>query len=144
MGVPMLALGAQAGSSVLGGLGARADAKAQQQQATINAYIGKTRAIQTDTAAREGLSAELANFRTVMATNAQKAGVGTFEVQQDLRDVRSRERRVDVANRNQEASAYRMQAAAYGAQGRAAMIGGFAKAAPSLFDMYQLRRQQNG
>ena len=51
MGLPALTLGFQAGSSVLGGLGARADAKAQQKQAEINAYIGKTRAIQTDTAA---------------------------------------------------------------------------------------------
>lgn len=140
MGVPQLALGAKAGGAILGGLGGRAAAKAQQKQAEINAYIGKTRAIQTDTAARESLSAELANFRTVMATNAQKAGVGTFEVMQELRDVRGRERRVDVANRNQEASAYKMQGAAYGAQGRAAMLGGIVGAGPSLFDLYQTRR----
>lgn len=140
MGLPALALGAQAGSSILGGIGASNQAKAQQKQAEINAYIGKTRAIQTDTAARESLSSELANFRTVMAANQQKAGVGTYEVMQELRDVRNRERRVEVANRNQEASAYKMQAAAYGAAGRAAMIGGFAGAVPSLYDLYQLRR----
>ena len=139
MGLPALALGAQAASSVAGGMAGRASAKAQAQQAEINAYIGKTRAIQTDTAARENLSAELANFRTVMATNAQKPGVGTFEVMQELRDVRNRERRVDVANRNQESSAYRMQGQAYRAQGRAAMIGGIVGAAPSMFDLYQLR-----
>jgi hypothetical protein len=136
----MLALGAQAGSAVLGGLGGRAEAKAQKQQAEINAYIGKTRAIQTDTAAREGLSAELANFRTVMATNGQRAGVGTFEVMQQVRDVSNRERRVEFANRNQEASGYQMQAAAYGAAGRNAMIGGITRALPSLYDMYQLRK----
>jgi hypothetical protein len=136
----MLALGAQAGSAVLGGLGGRAEAKAQKQQAEINAYIGKTRAIQTDTAAREGLSAELANFRTVMAANGQRAGVGTFEVMQQVRDVSGRERRVEFANRNQEASAYKMQAAAAGAAGRNAMIGGFARALPSLFDMYELKK----
>lgn len=140
MGTPALALGAQAASSVAGGLAGRSEAKAQQQQAKINAYIGKTRAIQTDTAAREGLTAELANFRTVMATNAQRSGVGTFEVMEELRDVRNRERRVDVANRNQEASAYRMQAQAAGAAGRNALIGGIVRAGPSLFDMYQLRR----
>jgi hypothetical protein len=136
----MLALGAQAAGPILGGLGGRAEAKAQKQQAEINAFIGKTRAIQTDTAAREGLSAELANFRTVMAANGQRPGVGTFEVMQQVRDARGRERRVEVANRNQEASAYKMQAAAYGAASRNALIGGFAKAAPSLFDMYQLRK----
>ncbi len=140
MGVPQLALGAKAGEAILGGIGGRAQAKAQKQQAEINAYIGKTRAIQTDTAARESLSAELSNFRTVMAANSQRAGVGTDEVMQELRDVRNRERRVDVANRNQEAGAYRMQAAAYGAQGRAAMLGGIVGAGPSLFDLYQLRR----
>jgi hypothetical protein len=86
------------------------------------------------------LSSELANFRTVMATNGQKAGVGTYEVMQELRDVRNRERRVEVANRNQEAGAYKMQAAAYGAAGRAAMIGGIVGAAPSLFDLYQLKK----
>lgn len=139
MGLPMIVAGAQAGSSILGGIGARQEAKAQQKQAEINAYIGKTRAMQTDTAAREGLSAELANFRTVMATNAQKAGVGTFKVAQDLRDVRGRERRVDVANRNQEASSYKMQAQAYAAQGRNALITGIGKSIPSLYDMYQLR-----
>lgn len=139
MGLPSIVAGAQAGTAILGGLGARQEAKAQQQQAEINAYIGKTRAMQTDTAAREGLSAELANFRTVMAANAQKAGVGTLKVMQDLRDVRGRERRVDVANRNQEASGYKMQAQAYAAQGRNAMITGIGKAVPSLYDMYQLR-----
>lgn len=140
MGVAGAALGLQAAGSVLGGIGGRAQAKAQQQQAEINAYIGKTRAIQTDTAARESLSSELANFRTVMATNQQKAGVGTYEVMQELRDVRNRERRVEVANRNQEASAYKMQAASYKAQGRAAMIGGVVGALPSLYDLYQLRK----
>lgn len=143
MGLPALALGAQAGSSILGGLGGRAQAKAQQKQAEINAYIGKTRAIQTDTAARESLSSELANFRTVMATNQQKAGVGTYEVMQELRDVRNRERRVEVANRNQEAGAYKMQAAAYGAAGRAAMIGGFAGAAQPIFSLFDLYKQRS-
>lgn len=140
MGTAAATLGLQAGGAILDGLGGRAEAKAQQKQAEINAYIGKTRAIQTDTAARESLSSELANFRTVMAANGQKAGVGTYEVMQELRDVRNRERRVEVANRNQEAGAYKMQAAAYGAAGRAAMIGGVVGAAPSLFDLYQLRK----
>lgn len=140
MGLPALTLGFQAGSSVLGGLGARADAKAQQKQAEINAYIGKTRAIQTDTAARESLNSELATFRTTLAANGQKQNVGTDAVAQQLRDVRSRERRVEVANRNQESSAYKMQAQAYAAKGRAAMIGGIVGAGPSLFDLYDLKR----
>lgn len=140
MGAPMLALGAQAASPILGAFGARAEAKSQQKQAEVNAYIGKTRAIQTDTAAREGLSAELANFRTVMAANGQRPGVGTLAVQQELRDVAGRERRVEFANRNQEASAYKMQAAAYGASARNAMLTGVTRAVPSLYDMYQLRK----
>lgn len=127
----------KAGGAILGGLGGRAEAKAQQQQAEINAYIGKTRAIQTDTAARESLSSELANFRTVMATNQQKAGVGTYEVMQELRDVRNRERRVEVSNRNQESSAYKMQARAAAAAGRAAMVGGFVNAYQPLFDIQE-------
>lgn len=139
MGVAGLALGAQAGGQILGGLGAARDAKAQKQQAEINAYIGRTRAIQTDVAARESLAGELANFRTVMATNAQRPSVGTYEIMQDLRDVRGRERRVEVANRNQESAAYRMQAKAYGATARLAPLLGLAKAASPLYDLYQLR-----
>lgn len=140
-GVGIVPNAIKAGGAILGGIGARNEAKAQQEQAEINAYIGKTRAIQTDTAARESLSSELANFRTVMATNQQKAGVGTYEVMQELRDVRNRERRVEVANRNQEASAYKMQAKAYGAAGRAAMVGGFVNAWQPLYDIYDERKK---
>lgn len=140
MGLAGLALGAQAASPILGGLGARADARAQKQQAEINAYIGKTRVIQTDTAARESLAGELATFRTVMATNAQRPSVGTYEIMQDLRDVRGRERRVEVANRNQEVSAYKMQAQAYGATARLAPFLGLAKAAQPLYALFDLRK----
>ena len=130
----------QAGSAIFGGLGGAAEAKSQKRAAEINSYIGRTRAIQTDTAAREGLDSELATMRATFAANHQKAGVGTFEIFKELRDTRGRERRVEVANRNQEAADYRTQAKNYGSAAKNSVLGGFIKAGPSLFDFYERKK----
>lgn len=136
------ALAFKAGGTLLKGLGARQEAAAEQEAAQINSFIGRTRAIQTDTAAREGLSDELGNMRAVLGANGQRAGVGTFEMFRELRDIRNRERRVEVGNRNQEASDFNMAARNAGARKRMALpmaIGsqGFAQPAFSLFDLYR-------
>ena len=86
MGDPVtMALGAQVGSSIFGGLSGAAEAKGEKQRAEANAYIGRTRAIQTDTDARQGLNDELATMRATFATNDQKPGVGTLAIFNELR-----------------------------------------------------------
>lgn len=132
------ALAASASSSILGGMSARSAAQAEKRQAEANAYIGRTRAIQTDTAARESLSSELGNMRAVLGANQQGTNVGTFEMFQELRSVRDRERRVEVGNRMQEVYDFQTAGRNAQAQGNAAMLSGLAGSAQSLFSLYQL------
>lgn len=127
---------------LLEGMAGRKKAQGEKQRAENNAYIGRTRAIQTDTASRQDLNSELATLRTTLATNQQRPGVGTFEVMKELRDVRSRERRVAYGNEMQGVYDSRMQARNAEAEGRAAMIGGFAKAAGPAYDLYSYRRKK--
>lgn len=132
----------KAGSAVAGGIAGFGQAQAQKKQAEINAFIGRTRALQTDADARRGLDSELGSMRNVMGANQQSPGVGTFEVMQELRETRNRERRVNVGNRNAEAAGYRMKAKAAGQAGIHSLIGGGLKAGPSLFNLYDYRSKQ--
>tara|TARA_R110000851_G_scaffold308778_1_gene467900 strand:+ start:32112 stop:32540 length:429 start_codon:yes stop_codon:yes gene_type:complete len=140
MGPVSGALALKVAGAAAGGVASFGQAQAERKQASINAFIGRTRAIQTDTSAREGLNSELGQMRNVMGANQQKAGVGTFEVMQELRDTRNRERRVDVGNRNSEAASSRMKASAAGSRGLGALVGAGIKAGPSLFDLNQYRK----
>lgn len=141
MGDPVtMALGAQVGSSIFGGLAGAAEAKGEKQRAEANAYIGRTRAIQTDTDARQGLNDELATMRATFATNDQKPGVGTLAIFNELRKQRNRERRIEVGNRMAEAADWKMQGKNAGAKASAAMMGGIVGAGPSLFDLYQYKK----
>jgi len=133
------ALAASAIGSVAQGMSASGQAKAQQEQAQINAYIARTRALQTDTDAKKGLDSELGEFRSALGANQQAPGVGTLEILRELRDVRGRERRISVGNRMSEAADFRMTANAAGSRGRSAMLGGFINAGPSLFSLYEAR-----
>ena len=129
----------KAGSAAASGLAGFGQAKAEKKQAEINAFIGRTRAIQTDAEARNGLNSELGSMRNVMGANQQKAGVGTFDMMQELRDIRGRERRINVGNRNSEAASSRMQAKAAGGRAMGSLIGGAIKAGPSLFTLYDYK-----
>lgn len=143
MGDPVTTtLALQAVSAGASGLAGYGEAQGVKNQAEINSYIGKTRAIQTDTANREGLNDELATLRATLAANGQRMNVGTGEITSELRKVRSRERRVDVANRNQESADYRMQAANAGAAGFGSLLGGLIKAGPDLYSLYDLRKNR--
>jgi len=135
---------AQGGMSLLQGRAGRAKALGEKQRADNNAFIGRTRAIQTDTAARTSLDGELANMQTVLATNQQRAGLGTFEMMRELRDIRSRERR--VAFSNEMAGVYDQQAASRNAQSeaRAASLSGLVGAAGPSFDLYERWRKKRG
>lgn len=130
----------KAGSAIAGGVGAASSAKAKKQDAEINAYIGRTRAIQTSTAAAASLSEELANVRTVFAQNGQQPSVGTFEVMKELRRIRGQERDVEYGNRMQESYDQKRAARGYGSASKFALLGGFAQAGPSLFDIYQRKK----
>lgn len=143
-GAAPLAYMAQAGAGIASGLGAYSAGKAEQQQAKINAFIGRTRAIQTDVNAREGMESELGTMRATLAANGQRPTVGTDAVFQELRSVRSRDRRIEFGNRMQEASAYRMQAQAAGSGAKLGLLGGFLKAAPSVFDLMEWRKKNGG
>lgn len=142
MGDPVtLALGAQAGSSIFSGLAGSAAAKGEKQRAEINAYIGRTRAIQTDTAAREGLDSELATLRATLGANEQKMNVGTLELFNELRAVRGRERRIEVGNRMAEVADWKMAGKNASAKATGSLVGGIIGAGPSLFDIYQYKQK---
>ena len=133
-------LALQAGSAAASGIAGFGQAQAEKKQAEINAFIGRTRAIQTDADSRRGLNSELGSMRNVMGANQQAPGVGTFEVMNELRETRNRERRVNVGNRNSEAASQRMQANAAGQRGIMSLVGGGMKAGPSMFDLYDYKR----
>ena len=141
MGDPVtMALGAQAGSSIFGGLAGAAEAKGEKKRAEINSYIGRTRAIQTDTEARVGLNDELATMRATFAANGQRPGVGTLQIFNEVRKQRSRERRIDYGNRMAEVADWKMQGKNAQAKASAAFMGGIIGAGPSLFDLYQYKK----
>ncbi len=135
------ALIAAAVSPVAQGIAGYQQAQGEKQRAETNAYIGRTRAVQTNVNAREGLNEELATMRATFATNAQKPGVGTMEVFDELRRVRSRERRVEFGNQMAQAADWKMAAKNAGAAGSSALLGGFLKAGPSLFDLYEYNKK---
>lgn len=131
------ALAANIVGAGLGAMGQLQQAKAEKAQAERNAFIGRTRAVQTATASAEGLVSELAEMRAALADNGQRGGA--VELFRAVRATRDRERRVEFGNRMQEASDYRMRGrnAMAGAGMRA--TGTLLQAAPSMFDLYQLR-----
>jgi hypothetical protein len=143
-----------AGKAVLGALATKAaipiaqgvmgfaSAKSQQERARANAYIGRTRAMQTDTAARQGLSDELSMMRNAFGASGQRPSVGTLEIMSDLRAARDSERRVQYGNRMSEVAGFNSQARAAGGQAFGSLLGGALRAGPSMFDIYEYRRKQ--
>jgi len=133
------AFAAKAAVSGAKGLAAFSQARSEKQRAEVNAYIGRTRAIQTDTAARANLDDELGNFRAVAAAQGGGMNVGVLEMMQELRNVRERERRIGSGNRMSEARDWDARARNAGRAGTAALLSGAVGAAPSLFDLYEYR-----
>lgn len=133
----------KAAGAAFTGVQAFSAAKAEKQNAETNAFIGRTRAMQTDTSARQGLTSELATMRNVLAANGQAAGVSTFEIFKDLRSSRDRERRVAFSNEMSRVHDFNQQGANAMSRGRAGLLVGLANAGPSMFDLYQ-RRQALG
>lgn len=130
----LIANAAQAG---FGAIGTMQAAKADKAQAERNAFIGRTRALQSDTSARQGLNDELSTMRATLAANGQ--GGGALEIMRALRETRGRERRVEYGNRMQEASDWQMQGRNAMARGRAKALGQIPDFGLSLFKLSQLR-----
>jgi hypothetical protein len=141
MGFTTLALSANAGKSIFEGLAGGAQARAEQKQAKINAYIGRTRALQTDAAAREGMNSELASMRAAFASAGEPLNVGTAAIMDELRRVRGNERRTAVANENQTAGDWNRYAASAGQKAKASVLGGFIGAGSSMFDLWQVGKK---
>lgn len=135
-----LALGASIAAPIFQGAAGRAEAKGEEMRARANAEIGRTRAAQTDTTARQDLNSELATLRTTLATNAQPMNTGTAAIFNELRRTRSRERRIGTGNEMRGAADWDMQAQNARTRGRNSLLGGFIKAAPSIFDLAQIGR----
>lgn len=127
---------ASAASALAQGQMANAQAKAAQKQAKINADIARTRAIQTDVTARQGLADELGTMRAALGSNSDRPSVGTLEILNELRTTRDRERRIQYGARMSEAADYRMMGKNAAMQGRSALLTGLLRAGPSIFDMY--------
>jgi hypothetical protein len=129
------------GGSLVSGVAGYQAAQAEKERAKVNAYIGRTRAMQTDVSARQGMESELGTMRSALAANMQKQNVGTAEVFNELRTVRGRERRIEVGNRMAEAADWKMAAKNASAAGTGKLLGGLIKAGPGIFDLYQLKRK---
>lgn len=140
-GTSVIATALPAVSAIAGGISTMQEGKAAEEQNRINAHIGKTRAIQTDVQAREGLNAELGSLRAAFAANGQRPTVGTEAVFNEMRRVRGRERRVEFGNRMAEAASFNMAAQSARSQGRMGLLGGIIKAAPSIFDVYEMKKR---
>lgn len=131
--MPALSLVSQAGSAIMGGMAEARRASEMRQQEKINAEWGRIRANQTDTAARMGLEDDLSSYRAVFSANDAGMNTGTLSLLDEARTIRQRDRRIEVGNRNREASDAERRAATY--KPGLAMLGGFLKAGPSLFKL---------
>lgn len=139
---PLIATGLQAGTSILGGMAGKAEAQGEVQRANTNAYIARTRAIQTGAAATADLNDEMATMRATMASNGEIPGVGSFEIMRKLGETRLRERRIAVGNEKQVARDWDTQAKNSKAKGNAALALGIGGAAQPMFDLYQLSKKK--
>lgn len=126
-----------AAGPIMEGMANKQAAQAEQAAAKVNSYIARTRAAQADTDARTGLESEIGSMRAALGANQQGANVGTFEMFRELREVRNRERRVNVGNRNQEAADLNTAARNAGNKAKWAMPVAYAKSAQSIFDFAQ-------
>lgn len=145
MGTTLLtaaALGVQTIGGIAEGQAKKAEAEDQARQDEINAYIGKTRAIQTDEAARRGLESELSTMRATFASNNQRPNSATAMMMGELRTARNDERRIDVANANQVAGDYLTSANNNRKAGRRAATIGFVRAVPNMFSLIDLKKKE--
>jgi hypothetical protein len=129
-----MALGAQALGGIAGGIADYQSAAAAKQQAQINAYIGKTRAIQTDGQARETLNRNLGSLRAGLASAGQGVNLGSAFLFDSYRKASSDQRSIDYGNAMSQSLTYKSQARTI--HPGMAFLAGAGQAAPSLFGLY--------
>lgn len=127
------ALALNAVGSIAGGMAGASEAKAAQLQAQTNAFIGETRALQTDAAAREGMESELAQARAAIGVGGLNSG--TFGFLSDIREKRGRGRSIAVGNERAQARDQALRASVLGRSARFSMLGGVLGAAPNIFSV---------
>jgi hypothetical protein len=98
MGVPGVAPAMPAVSSVLSGMLAMQQAKAERAQAERNAFFGETRARQTAAGTGDQLNSEMAPFRATFAANRQGLNGGTMPAIREMSRTMGRDARVGVAH----------------------------------------------
>lgn len=128
-------LALKAGADVAGGIAGMQEARGEQQRAEINAYIGETRAIQTDTMHRRNLETELGEIRAAFGANGQRMISGNLDLMNEAREIRNRDRRINTANERRTAMDWQIAGRNAAARGRGALFAGVGSAAPSLFDL---------
>tara|TARA_R110000868_G_scaffold237132_9_gene491605 strand:- start:17527 stop:17952 length:426 start_codon:yes stop_codon:yes gene_type:complete len=132
------AVALKAGSAIGGAFASRSQGIQEQKNANLNAFIGRTRALQTDTAARQSLSSELASARNAFAANGDNPSVGTFGILNEIRTAGDRNRRIAVGNEKSAANDYTQAGINARAKGQRGFVSGLAKAGPSLFQIASL------
>jgi hypothetical protein len=130
---------AQAASGVMSGIAGAQEAAGEAERARINSYIARTRGMQADTTARQGLEDELGSMRAAMSAMGNQPNVGSMELMNELRGVRNRERRIDQGNHRSEAADWRMQGRNARARGAGALVGGFSRAVQPAFSLFDMR-----
>lgn len=129
-----LALGAQALGPIFGAFSSMQQASSMRQQEKINAEIGRIRADQTDTVARQGLEDEISSFRSAFSANDAGSSVATLGILNEVRKVRERDRRINLGNARQQQYSASARARSY--RPGIALGRGLARAAPSIFELY--------
>lgn len=137
MSLQMIAPIAGIAGNLFGAMAQRRQAQSIKEQADIDAYVARTRAMQEDTVARQGLESEIGSARAVFGANAQSPNASTFDLLSELRDTRNRERRIGFGNRMMEgyAAQTRGRNAVNGA--RMAVPMAMFRSGPNILDLYQ-------
>lgn len=102
-GVSGVALAMPAVSSVLSGVSAMQQAKAERAKAERNAFFGETRARQTAVGIGDQLNSEMSTKATV-AANRQDLNGGTMPAIREMSRTMGRDARVGVAHERQGAA----------------------------------------
>lgn len=128
-----IGLALSAGSQIASGIAQSQQQRAMRDQERINAEWGKIRADQSDTAARVGIEDDISAARAAFSANDAGMNTGTLGVLQEIRRVRGRDRRIETGNMNRQANDATRRANSY--RPGLAMLGGFMRAGPSLFEL---------
>lgn len=129
-----LALAAQAAAPIASGISAARQASSMREQERANAEWGRIRANQTDTAARTGLEEDISAARAVFNANDAGQSVGTLGLLDEMRQIRGRDRRIEMGNRARETNDAGRRAASY--RPGLEMFSGVMRGGPSLFQLY--------